>query len=385
MKLAYIAIVTLAAIAVGAHDVTVNVLVQYPASNLNNGATLGLRGSSPLSWTESWPLTQSQTEPHNWRAQFTITGLNSTFKTWEVATKVIVDGNIWQLGCNDRFTVTINQTVLNVTMWPYFMTYNGTQVTLKNVHSPQLNNSRHVWLYIPPAMVENTYRWERNVNIFQDGQNLAPLWNVPEHLDKHILDGTMESLFVIGPYNMDAFRIDEYTYVPDPTYGGGDGNLYLDFLQDTLIPYVAARYQIMTAQENMGILGSSLGGLIACYAGITRRHIYSKIGCMSSSFWWDFENFRHEIVPQLTVEHARTQKYYIDSGDSGDTDDGRPESSRVMTQFPIRVNEFIIGTNLFYYLQRGGHHNEYFWSKRFRHPMQWLYFHDAVWNYHEEE
>ena len=30
-------------------------------------------------------------------------------------------------------------------------------------------------------------------------------------------------------------------------------------------------------QENMGVLGSSLGGLISCYAGWTRSSVYSKV------------------------------------------------------------------------------------------------------------
>jgi predicted alpha/beta superfamily hydrolase len=31
--------------------------------------------------------------------------------------------------------------------------------------------------------------------------------------------------------------------------------------------------------------GSSLGGLVSCYTGWTRSNVWSKAGCMSSSFW----------------------------------------------------------------------------------------------------
>lgn len=360
---------------------SVRVTARYPAGNIEPGAQLGLRGSPPLSWTSSLPMALTATD--TWVATFEVDGVvNATTPVYAVDVKVIVGTNGWEIGCNHRFALYASapkNVVVDVTVYPYFYTTQGSEVTLRNVFSPELNNSRDVWLYLPPGMVENTYFTAERVLVMHDGQNLAPLWNVSNHLDSFIVQGLMESVFVVGPYNTPN-RIGEYTYCPDPSYGGGQGDLYLDFIEKTLLPTVAATYSIQTGQANLGIMGSSLGGLISCYAGVTRPQVYGVVGCMSSSFWWDYMNFSAFVVPKIGKANYDTyqQKYYLDSGDSGDTDDDRPDTSAVATGFAR--HGFTIGQNLFWFLQRGGQHNEYFWSSRFRHPMQWLYFRDGLWN-----
>ena len=43
----------------------------------------------------------------------------------------------------------------------------------------------------------------------------------------------MQQIMVVGVDNTEA-RMDEYTYSVDPEYGGGKGDLYLDFLSETV-------------------------------------------------------------------------------------------------------------------------------------------------------
>ncbi len=79
--------------------------------------------------------------------------------------------------------------------------------------------------------------------------------------------------------------MNEYTYSRDPSEGfGGKGDLYLDFIEATLLPMIREELRV-TLGDGLGIMGSSLGGLISCYAGWTRG--YPRVGCMSSSFWWN--------------------------------------------------------------------------------------------------
>jgi hypothetical protein len=102
-----------------------------------------------------------------------------------------------------------------------------------------------------------------------------------------------QEVLIVGIYNT-VDRTNEYTYSSDPTYGGGDGDIYLDFIQSKLLlfsspliyltlsvcsvlPYVNDHYRVELQQPNLGILGSSLGGLISCYAGWTRSSVYSKV------------------------------------------------------------------------------------------------------------
>jgi predicted alpha/beta superfamily hydrolase len=46
--------------------------------------------------------------------------------------------------------------------------------------------------------------------------------------------------------------------------GSPPGNAYLDFLESTVVPYVQRRYRVRVGQQDLAILGSSLGGLISC-------------------------------------------------------------------------------------------------------------------------
>lgn len=117
-------------------------------------------------------------------------------------------------------------------------------------------------------------------------------------VNSYVNQGKMDEVFIIGVYNTDD-RINEYTYSEDPNYGGGKGDLYLNFLNQTVLPLVKKTYRIQTNPENLGILGSSLGGLISCYAGWTRSNVWTKAGCMSSSFWWNSEDFTNIIMKKF--------------------------------------------------------------------------------------
>jgi len=143
----------------------------------------------------------------------------------------------------------------------------------------------------------------------------------------------------------------------------------LDFLSEEIVPYVKNNYRVQTGVENLSILGSSLGGLISCYAGWTRSSEYSMTGCMSSSFWWNNEDFDRLIInasmPQYPI------KIYLDSGDAGPDQDDVNQTRTVRNH--LEHVGFILGENLDYYLQIGGQHSEYYWGKRFHVPMTYFY------------
>jgi predicted alpha/beta superfamily hydrolase len=61
-------------------------------------------------------------------------------------------------------------------------------------------------------------------------------WLCQDTLDPLINYGYMEEVLVIGVYNTNA-RMSEYTYSFDKSVGdGGDGDKYLDFLEQELMP-----------------------------------------------------------------------------------------------------------------------------------------------------
>lgn len=113
------------------------------------------------------------------------------------------------------------------------------------------------------------------------------------------LDPRALQIIIVGVDNT-VNRTYELTYSVDPTVGvGGGADLYLDFIQYTVLPLVQSRYRIIASDPvtpRWGLLGSSLGGLVSCYAGWTRPDTYWFTGCMSSSFWWNSEDFNNTIL-----------------------------------------------------------------------------------------
>lgn len=207
-----------------------------------------------------------------------------------------------------------------------------------------------------------------------DGQNLfnnsqaafGTAWLIQNTINQLTSEGKMREIIVVGIWNTPD-RNNEYTYSYDPSEKfGGKGDKYLDFIEQELIPLLETDWLKNRMEGSYGIGGSSLGGLISCYAGYTRPAKYAKSICMSSSFWWNSEDFDKKI---LTTKKSGLQ-IYVDSGDSGPSQDGKDQTITVyqhLAKMGYRPNE------LFYYLDKGGQHSESYWGKRFYLPLVDLY------------
>jgi predicted alpha/beta superfamily hydrolase len=210
-----------------------------------------------------------------------------------------------------------------------------------------------------------------------DGQNLfnnsqaafGTAWLVQNTLNQLADEGKMREIIVVGIWNT-ADRINEYTYSYDPSEKtGGKGAKYLDFIEQELLPIVEGDWLKDRIRGSYGIAGSSLGGLISCYAAYTRPTKFAKAACMSSSFWWNNEDFNSKVIS--TQKLYSGLQLYLDSGDSGTSQDGKDQTVTVYQHFSkigYKVNQ-----TLFYYLDKGGQHSEAYWGKRFYIPMIALY------------
>ena len=67
---------------------------------------------------------------------------------------------------------------------------------------------------------------------------------------------------------------------------GGEGDAFLDFMQQTLKPVIDERYRTLTDRENTSIGGSRMGGLLSIYAGLTRAEVYSNVLAISPAIWF---------------------------------------------------------------------------------------------------
>ncbi|SFS40725.1 alpha/beta hydrolase [Lutibacter maritimus] len=235
---------------------------------------------------------------------------------------------------------------------------------------PELNTINHkIWVYLPPNYKTSTKKYP--VIYMHDAQNLfdaktsyAGEWKVDETLNE-IYKKTNKGFIVVGVENGGEERINEYTPWEHKKYGGGKGEIYINFIVNTLKPYIDATYRTKPQQKYTGLIGSSLGGLISYYGGLKYPTVFGKIGALSTSFW-----FSDEVI-MFTKKHGKikNQKLYLlvggKEGESMDTDTQKMEKLLLETGFKKR--------NLKSKINPEGKHNEAFWSSEFKEVISWLY------------
>ena len=322
------------------------------------GSRITIRGSaSPLSWYAG--LNATWTTGNVWVASW-------PDSAGDVEVKPLINDSAWSVGANYRV-----RAGTTVDVYPHFGSQAGSIVKVNNFWSPQLGNSRTIAIYLPPSYNENRLK-RYPVLYMHDGQNLFDAatssfgteWRVDETINSLVPSGQMDEVIVVGVYNT-ANRIYEYTPCCDPSYGGGGADLYERFLIDTVKPYIDQTYRTLSAKANTGIMGSSLGGLVSCYIARRNPAVFSKTGCMSSSFWWNAEAFTKQ-VEQSTVKVPI--RFYIDAGT---VNDGLPQTQRMDTA--LRADGYVQGVDLNFVTAQGASHNEASWAARVGTPLSFLY------------
>lgn len=187
---------------------------------------------------------------------------------------------------------------------------------------PQLDRYRKIWIYLPKDYATSDKKYP--VLYMHDGQHLfdeatsqgriGPIeWAVDETLDQREDAGIVVA---IDHHPDMEIRIPEFYYHPNPQYPKGDGKAYLQFITETLKPYVDQHYRTLPEKEHTGILGSSLGGLISLYAGIHYPDVFGYVGVFSPSIWLDYGHIEAEIQQLKNTSGIRQQHYFFYSGEN---------------------------------------------------------------------
>lgn len=273
---------------------------------------------------------------------------------------------------------------------------------------PELGGrARTIRVYLPAGYDKGNARFP--VLYLQDAQQLfepGPFgdWLVDETLDSLHARGGFAGVIVVGIDNS-ARRWDEYSpwvnrhmhdWMPTDWSGpvqGGEGDAYVAFVANTLKPAIDARYRTLADRAHTGIGGSSMGALIAMYAGLRRPDVFGKVMAMSTAVWfaeeggrWLSRNRLVDLVQRGPVPaHVR---FYVDVGTaerSRDTDPDVTDAGGAKVSYPRAYKEGsdtlvsalrargVPDSNIRYLVAPGAVHNESAWSRRFGHAVQWLY------------
>lgn len=238
---------------------------------------------------------------------------------------------------------------------------------------PQLGGrTRRVWLYLPPSYARSTRRYP--VLYLQDGQNVfdaatafAGEWGVDETLNQLAARAPAGAgCIVVAVDHGGAARLNEYSPWPNAEHGGGEGDEYVDFLVQTLKPYVDAHYRTAPGRASTGIGGSSMGALIATYAALKYPAVFGKVAAFSPAYWFA-EQPLFDYLRQHPANPA-TRFYFL----SGTTE------SETMVPLMARLREAlqaggVPAANLSFNTRADGQHAEWFWRREFGAAYQWLY------------
>ena len=237
---------------------------------------------------------------------------------------------------------------------------------------PQLHRQRRVWLYLPASYAQGQRRYP--VLYLQDGQNVfdnataySGEWGVDETLSQLEAAGQpVAACIVVAVDNGGEHRLDEYSpWQNAELHQGGEGAAYTEFLARTLKPYIDAHYRTRPDAAHTGIAGSSMGGLIALYAGLQYPAVFGRVGVFSPATWFAKDSLlayeRRRPVP-------RASRFYFVAG---------PAESETMLPLMAAARDGLLArgvpaSHIRFKTPPDGQHAEWFWRREFPAAYQWL-------------
>ena len=227
--------------------------------------------------------------------------------------------------------------------------------------------NRVINVYLPDDYNERRKKYP--VLYMFDGHNLffdeeaafGKSWGVKEYLEENGIQ-----LIVVGiQCSFDGNeRISEYSPYDLENYYGefikGKGNDYLDWIINVVKPMIDSEYRTKTDKKHTLIGGSSMGGLIATYAGIKYSDVFSKCACLSPAFELCYDKL---MTDALDSESQRGTKFFMSIGST------ELEQTNRMVNFSSYMLELCHilqskGAICYPRLVPGGEHNEASWEKQ---------------------
>ena len=149
-----------------------------------------------------------------------------------------------------------------------------------------------------------------------------------------------------------------------PNTGKGRGKDYVDFLAETLKPFIDAHYRTKADARHTTVAGSSMGGLISMYAALKYPGIFGNAGIFSPAFWVAPEIYQFAKQQQL---RPGSRFYFV----CGDAESGTMVNDMQKMVDIIRakgLNE----TKTPEVVIKGASHNEKQWNGDFPGFYSWL-------------
>ncbi len=256
--------------------------------------------------------------------------------------------------------------------WRPTHTVVGDLRVIRDIFSPQLGSIRDIYVWLPPEY--DARKSERYPVLYlHDGQNLFDEveaynheWGVDE-VSTELAERENLRHIVVGIPNMGLSRMHEYSpWEDDFRRSRGWGERYVRFIVQTIKPQIDAQYRTLPARECTAVGGSSLGGLISLYAGLTRPDVFSTALCLSPSM-----NIAGGRILKLATTFSSDVRFWLDYGErefggfrglSEQMIEAVRECGRLLNSNGARARVLI---------DPEGEHDEASWRKRLPDILRW--------------
>jgi predicted alpha/beta superfamily hydrolase len=246
--------------------------------------------------------------------------------------------------------------------------------------SNELGMTKRIYVHLPKNYDQRDDYYP--VVYLHDGQNLFDDktayrqrgWRLMDVLAAH---PELPDLILVGIESDGKSRTDQLVPYPFVFPGGtkemgGNADAYLEFVTQTVKPWIDATFRTLKSRKHTAMMGSSFGGVNSLYAMITQGHAFGRFASLSGAFQFGFYEPLLDRLQAADLSHVR--KVYLDTG-TMETDD-EIENKRYLTRNrAIRdvLREKLDESRFRYEEIEDGIHHESAWEERVPAILRYLF------------
>jgi len=226
---------------------------------------------------------------------------------------------------------------------------------------------RDVVVWLPPGYATDLTR-RYPVLYLHDGQNCfdpqtsagGHAWQIDAEATRLIRAGVIEPLLLVAVWNTPDRRLE---YGADP----GLTTAYVQFLCATVKPLIDATYRTKPQATHTGVMGSSMGGLIAFVMAWEHPESFAKAACLSPAF------IRGDILARVGTATGgpKPLRLYLDNGGVGLDATLQPGCDQMLAL--LHAQGYTEGVHFQWFHEATAAHNEQAWAARVWRPLTFLF------------
>ena len=236
-----------------------------------------------------------------------------------------------------------------------------------DVTIPQLTGEkkRKAYIYLPASYEKNSdqrypvmYMFDGHNVFFDEDATFGKSWGMAKFMD----ESEKDLIIVSVECNHDGNgRLQEYSPITfeNATLGKikAKGSVYMNWMVNTLKPYVDQNYRTYPDRKNTIIAGSSMGGLMALYGATVYNHIFQRAACLSPSLWVS----SGKVLEMVARAHVRRDTcIYLDYGSEEMFNHAANAEALISTSHLLLTKR----VNLAFRIVPGGTHSEASWERQ---------------------